>query len=205
MAGKRSSAKGKNVPRKGRAARGRKMSPRKARSKANKRDYRAAMSSVSRELAGAPEPEKYVEVTDAIIDDVLERISDGMGLRASCRLNQVHVATVRNRFIADEALAIRYARARESKADAWADDIVEGAEAPLDYDADGANVEIAHRKHVADVKKWLMGKYHVRQYGDKVTTVLEGNPDKPVQTINRQMTLEQMQEAFADERKKTGG
>jgi hypothetical protein len=203
MAAKRKSAKGKTVPRRGRAARASKKPTRKERSEANKRGHRVAMAEVQKELASAPEPEQYVEVTDAIIDDILDRIASGSpGLRAACRANRVCDGTVRRRIREDEQLSTRYAHAKTSQADAWAEDIVEDAEAPVDYAGDGANVEIAHRKHKADVKKWLMGKFHVKQYGDKVTAVLEGNPEKPLETINRTMSQEEQMRLYAEERDK---
>jgi hypothetical protein len=63
-------------------------------------------------------------------------------------------------------------------------------------------VELGHRKHKADTKKWLMGKQHVGKFGDRVTNVLEGNPEKPVETINRTMSQEEQMRLYAEERDK---
>jgi hypothetical protein len=77
MAAKRKSAKGKTVPRRGKAARASKKSPRKLRSDKNKEDYRAALAETRAELKVAPEPTVYEPVTDEIIDKVLDMIATG--------------------------------------------------------------------------------------------------------------------------------
>jgi hypothetical protein len=202
MAAKRKSAKGKTVPRRGKAARASKKSPRKLRSDKNKEDYRAALAETRAELKVAPEPTVYEPVTDEIIDKVLDMIATGPSLRAACRRYSVCEGTVRRRITEDEQLSTRCARARQLQADAWADDLVEEAEEEIDYAADGANVELGHRKHKADTKKWLMGKQHVGKFGDRVTNVLEGNPEKPVETINRTMSQEEQMRLYAEERDK---
>lgn len=213
---KRSGAKGRNVPTKGkkfpesakvsrkvRFARKRKESI--ERKKSNKRKFAKVAREVAHDLKG-PVAKEMRQIQDGDAELVIEAIANGGTARGKCRELGIHVGAVMVRIGADPQLYGLYARARESQAELWAEQLISDADAPIAYDADGANVELGHVKHKADVKRWLMGKYHVRRFGDKVTAVLEGNPEAPLETIHRGMSQEEAMAQFAAERaRKVGG
>ena len=74
----------------------------------------------------------------------------------------------------DEALALRYARARESQADVMADDIVFLADSCKDHNK--CRLQI-------DARKWVASKLKPKKYGDKVQQELTG-PDGGPMTVN---------------------
>lgn len=208
---KRSSAKGRTVPTKGknlpdsakvsRKVRfARKKKARLERKQKNKRAYAKVAREVAHDSTGSGFPLATRPVEDEDIEAVIEAIASGGTARNKCRELGVGLGSVLSRIGADKQLYARYAHAREAQAEAWAEQIVSDADAPIEYDADGANVELGHVKHKADVRRWLMGKYHVRRFGDKVTAVLEGNPDAPLETIHRGMSQEEAMAQFAAER-----
>ncbi len=87
----------------------------------------------------------------------------------------------------DEKKIEQYARAREERADWFADDILEIAD---EQNADGYvddegraiidGTAIQRSKLKVDTRKRLMSKMQPRKYGDKNTTVLEGG-EKPIE------------------------
>jgi hypothetical protein len=79
-----------------------------------------------------------------------------------------------------------YARAREVQADCLADEIITIAdESHYDQAVDEDGRPIVNMEHIqrdrlrVDARKWLAGKLRPKKYGDR--TVVEGDPDKPVQ------------------------
>jgi hypothetical protein len=137
---------------------------------------------------------------EELVKIVLEEVSCGSTLRASCREHDINEATFRTWVHEDrgrdpqadpprEGLSSRYARARELQAEAWADDLMDIADGSED------GVDTQSSKLRTDTRKWLMGKNHIR-FADKSTTVLEGNPDKPVRQITSEMSVEDAAEMY---------
>jgi hypothetical protein len=159
---------------------------RREKSRVNRGTYAA----VRKALADArPEPKVLRAVTPDDLDAIIEAVAKGDTVRGKCRELCVSEGTVRMQIADDEVLSTRYARAKQQQAHAFAETNLEELEA-LDYvdtEADGANVKVAIAKHKFEVRKWTAGKYHVGAYGDKVTNVLEGNPEKPLRTITSDM------------------
>jgi hypothetical protein len=117
--------------------------------------------------------------TGEIADKILGRVACGESLRQICRDDDMpHEATVRNWVVYDrEGLATRYARARELRADVWADEIVDLAR---DVRADAAHV--AKAKLEIDAIKWTASKLMPRRYGEHLTTALTGANGGPIKT-----------------------
>jgi predicted transcriptional regulator len=186
------SQEGRVWPRKG---------PRAARSKANKSLYREVRE-------GMRDERKIIEGREATMDDVsviIDAIAAGDTLKGKARELGVNEATIRNLIARDAEASTRYARARLEQAHSLVEQSVEDLDTleRIDSAADGASVEVSKFKHKFEVRRWLAGKLHVGAYGDKVTAILEGG-EKPIRTINEQMSVDEASRVFADERAKKG-
>lgn len=146
-----------------------------------------------------PHPGRPLEYTDEIAEEILSLVSRGETLKGACRQLDLCETTVRRWIVNDRGanpsadppvagIGLRYARARELQAEAWADDIVEIA--------DSAIVDSAVPKLRIDTRKWLMGKNHMRRFGDKTTVQHEGG-DRPIHTITSEMSLQEAADAYA--------
>lgn len=96
--------------------------------------------------------------------EICFRISEGESLAAVCRDGSLpSVRTVMRWLAENEAFRQDYARAREAKADADADNIGDIAARVLtgEYDPQAARVAI-------DALKWAAGKMQPKKYGDKI-------------------------------------
>jgi hypothetical protein len=161
---------------------------RREKSRLNRGLYAAAQR-LERERLNA-EPVHVRAHTPDDIELVFEALMDGDTVRNKCRELGVHPGKLLKEVTSDEQLNSRYMRARQVQAHSFVEknlDEAEQARRTIDTEADGANVELGILKHLADTRKWCAGKYHVGAYGDKVTTVLEGNPEKPLRTITQDM------------------
>jgi hypothetical protein len=161
---------------------------RREKSSANRGMYAAAQR-LERERLNA-EPAHVRAHTPDDIEAVLEALMGGDTVRNKCRELGVHPGKLLMQVTADEQLNTRYTRAKQVQAHSFVEknlDEAEQARHTIDTEADGANVELGILKHLAETRKWCAGKYHVGAYGDKVTNVLEGNPDKPLRTITSDM------------------
>ncbi len=111
------------------------------------------------------------------VDEICTRVSNGETCKGVCRDLGVSPATFRL-MVADDrptGLAARYARVRESQAEAWQDEIVALADETANDTVDGRdgqpqqNTEWITRSRLrVDTRKWLMAKLHPRAYGEKI-------------------------------------
>jgi hypothetical protein len=121
---------------------------------------------------------------DSRFATVLAAIEEGASLRAACRAVGMSTSTWYDATDSDEALALRYARARERCLAAWADDIIYIADS-CEPSADA----IAHAKVAIDSRKWTLAKLMPNKYGDRVA----------VDNTHRiEMTPEQMDARIAE-------
>jgi hypothetical protein len=86
----------------------------------------------------------------------------------------------------------QYAHARETQAEYWAEEIVSIADDGTNdtyLDGDGnerVNHDVINRSRLrVDTRKWLMARMAPKKYGDRIEQVQTGDPEKPVQTVNR--------------------
>lgn len=130
------------------------------------------------DASATPELERPTELTDAIADEICERIADGESLRKICE--DLHMPK-RSRVFrwleapANHAFADQYARAREASGDADADDVgfIAGEVAAGRIDPHAGRVAM-------DGKKWSAGKRKPKKYGEKVALVGGGPGDDPI-------------------------
>lgn len=105
-------------------------------------------------------------------DDICEAIASGVSLREFCSEDSApNRSTVFRWLEQNEGFRDQYARARESQAETYADEIVDIADEA--EDAQLARLQI-------DARKWAASKLAPKKYGDKVTQELTGAEGAPL-------------------------
>jgi hypothetical protein len=102
----------------------------------------------------------------------------------------------------------QYARAREARADAMAEEILEIS----DDDSDDAIIDpetgstrlntefVARSRLKVDTRKWLMARMAPKVYGDKVSQEISGPDGNPVSTITKiELVAAPIPEGMGDE------
>jgi len=122
-------------------------------------------------------PERKEETFRAIC----ERMVKGESLNSIVSDKSMpNYSTVQDWINGDETLAARYARAREDRADFYADEIADiaddaGGDAVLGIDKDGKHYAkmdgeaVQRAKLRIDTRKWVASKMRPQQYGERVT------------------------------------
>jgi hypothetical protein len=142
------------------------------------------------------------EASEALCD----QIAEGSSLLAFCKTNGFSYSSV-SRWIYDERAperAVNYARAREDRADALADEIVAiseedrfvraidnetGEVADVTFDA----TAVQRNRLRVDARKWVAAKMKPRVYGEKVA--VGGDPDAPAIQTSHTVTFVSAQKA----------
>lgn len=124
------------------------------------------------------------------IDIVLSLMSEGTSLRKSCIAANVAVPTYLLWVSKDQALAERYARARDAMLDARADEIEDIADEAVPMTADGRydNAAVQDKRVRIDTRKWALAKLAPKKYGDRVSVA--GDEDSPL--VVKNLTDEQI-------------
>ena len=124
----------------------------------------------SAESIGAGRP---TEFTQELADAICEGLADGKSLRSICSSPSMPTKACVFRWLAaNKAFADQYARARETQADSFADDIA--------AIADDEGLEPNDKRVRIDARKWLAGKLRPKVYGDKVALTGGGKGDAPI-------------------------
>lgn len=109
--------------------------------------------------------------TDAIVDDVIARVSKGEPLASVCR-TEGYPSTVTwyDWMKGDADLSERFARAREAGFDAIARDVLEIADDDPGTTPQGTvdGAEVMNRKLRIETRLKLLAKWDPKRYGDKV-------------------------------------
>lgn len=129
--------------------------------------------------------------SDELVAVILERLAEGESLRAICRDENMPSQSMVFRWLADnQSFREQYARARESQADYWADEIIEISDDGANdtyKDADGherTNQDVIARSRLrVDTRKWLMARMAPKKYGDKITQEVTGADGAPLVPI----------------------
>lgn len=131
--------------------------------------------------------------SQAIADEVCERLADGESLRSICDGEGMPDKATVFRWLAKEENHIfrdQYARARETQADSLFDDILaiadDGRNDFMKRNGDEgwlANGEAIRRSQLrVDARKWMAGKLQPKKYGERVTQELTGKDGGPIET-----------------------
>ena len=107
--------------------------------------------------------------TPELAEEICERIASGESLRAIC--SAAHMpseSAVRKWATKDhDGFSAQYARARALRADVYADEIIEIADAVAHAES---IVEVQAARLRCDNRKWVASKMQPKKYGDKIET-----------------------------------
>jgi hypothetical protein len=133
-------------------------------------DQAEAVAAESSKLGGRPS-----SFTQEMAEHICERLAEGESLRSICRDDYFPRQSTVFRWLAtNEGFREQYVRARETQADAIADEILDIADEA--EDAAKARVQI-------DARKWLAGKLRPKVYGDKVSQEISGPNGGPQEVV----------------------
>ena len=134
---------------------------------------------------------KRVFYSDALADDIVERIANGETLRAICRDSHMPTWSAVYRWISEnEGFATAMNHARELGAEAIAEEALAIADTPEigeETEDDGERLKVrrgdmlGHRKLQVDTRLKLLAKWHPKKYGDRSAVELTGADGGPVQ------------------------
>jgi hypothetical protein len=113
--------------------------------------------------------------TEALAQEILERMSDGESLNAICQdAHMPHERTVR-RWKRDDVrgFAERFEAARDLLLEKWADEVISIADEPA---ADMAAVQ--RNRNRMDSRKWILSKLKPERYGDRVSLDVTNKMEK---------------------------
>lgn len=132
------------------------------------------------------------DYSDELANRILERLADGESLRKICAGDDMpHRSTVFRWLAGDKTFRDLYALAKEAQADAFADDVVAIADAPLRAETvtetmkavslgnnGGSELQpvtetrtsdaVERSKLMVDARKWAAAKLAPKKYGDKL-------------------------------------
>lgn len=115
------------------------------------------MSDTKRKL-GRP-----TDYTKDMADEICEKISGGLSLRAICaEAGMPARGTVYRWLIENDDFQDQYTRARDKQADYFAEEIIEIADS-----AEAESAAVAKAKLQIDARKWAASKIAPKKYGDK--------------------------------------
>ena len=113
--------------------------------------------------------------TPELAQKICSALSGGMSLRRLTAQDDMPSAqTVYEWLWKHKEFAEQYARAKEDRAESYADEIAEIA--------DNQELDPNSRRVMIDARKWIACKFAPRKYGDKVT--LAGDKDAPLEVKN---------------------
>lgn len=116
--------------------------------------------------------------TDAIADEICERLSSGESLRRICLTPDMpDKATVFRWLASNPTFRDQYASAREAQADVLADEIIDIADGKR-AEYEGGEADVQRDRLAMDARKWVASKLKPKVYGDK--TLLGSDPDNPL-------------------------
>ena len=111
------------------------------------------------------------DYTKDMADNICEKISGGLSLRAICaEAGMPARGTVYRWLIENADFQDQYARAREKQADYFAEEIIEIADS-----AEAESAAVSKAKLQIDARKWAASKIAPKKYGDKVEQQITGN------------------------------
>lgn len=111
---------------------------------------------------------------ETIFNKVIDYISNGMSLRTALKQDDTFSKTIWDELIVEEDKKTRYTRAREERADAIFEEILEIADnSGNDKKIIEGGVEVVNHEAIqrdrlrVDARKWAASKMNPKKYGDK--------------------------------------
>lgn len=126
--------------------------------------------------------------TPELAADICSRISRGESLNAICELPGMPAAPTVCLWVNQRPdFAEQYARAREARADFWADQVIQISDDGTNdtYRANDGSLKVQH-DHIqrsrlrVDTRKWLMARMNPKKYGEFQRTEVTGADGGPV-------------------------
>ncbi len=139
---------------------------------------------------GTPVP-RPIDYAPELADEICRHLSAGLALKAIAALPHMpDVATIAGWVIDDrEGFGARYERARQVRAMVWEDDVLEIADDGSGDWKETARGMTANSDHIqraklrVEVRKWLLGKWLPKQFGDKLGLAGDGNTPLEVTVV----------------------
>lgn len=121
-------------------------------------------------MSGAGRP---TIASDALMDDICDKLATGMSLRAICREDGMPCrASVLRWADQDPVFATKYARAREAGVEVHVDEMIEIS--------DNLEIPPEHKKHMLGTRQWVASKLIAKKYGTKVQQEVTGPNGSPL-------------------------
>lgn len=127
-----------------------------------------------------------MKYTIELFEAILNKVSDGISLRAACKEAGVSTVTFYEWIGKDETKANKYVRACEVRADVLFEQILEIADdsskdTVITESGISINNEFVQRSKLKiDARKWYLSKIMPKKYGDKIEQTLVGDSEKPI-------------------------
>ena len=134
---------------------------------------------------------QQTKYSDAIADEICERLSRGESLNAICKDPHMPAEpSVRQWALDDQAnnggigrgFAAKYARARAIGYECLADEIIDISDAPIMFEGRPDNALVQQARLRSDNRKWFLSKVLPKRFGDKVTQEITSDPNAPLLT-----------------------
>ena len=120
-----------------------------------------------------------------LASEICAQIADGHSLRKICRedgmptLSTIFYWLGKNPDFSDQ-----YARAKDSQADALAEDILDIADLPPAMTEKGIDsADVADKRLRIEARKWIASKLKPKKYGDKIEQEIKGEVGLTVQIV----------------------
>jgi hypothetical protein len=125
--------------------------------------------------------------TEELAEEILDRLAAGESLAAICSDPALPSEKTVRYWAIDEngppGFATRYARARSVGYERLADEVIAiGDTECIGPDGFVDNGAVQRARLMSDNRKWLLSKLLPKQFGDKVTQELVGDPNAPIVT-----------------------
>lgn len=134
---------------------------------------------------------KGIKFSDAIAEEIFNRMAGGESLRSICRSPGMPVIQTVLRWVNERPdFAESYARATDMRALVLCDEMLEIADTPeigeeITETAEGTIVKrgdmIAHRRLKVDARKWILAKLSPKKFGERLSQEISGPDGGPVE------------------------
>ena len=123
--------------------------------------------------------------TEKLLEEILDRVASGESLRSICRDPAMPEEMAVRKWVRKwpDTVGSQYARAKEMGLESIAEEVIEIGDSDITVNGIPDNALVQRARLMCDNRKWLLSKLLPRQFGDKVTQELTGDPDRPLVTM----------------------